>query len=359
MQHPDTNRQLTFSEALREGIDVAMERDDSVYLMGLGVPDPVGVFGTTLDLHKKYGTQRVLDMPIAENAMTGVAIGSCLVGLRPVMTHMRLEFAMTAIDQICNQAAKWHYMFGGRSKVPMTIRMIVGRGWGQGPQHSQSLHAWFSHIPGLKVVAPSTPFDAKGLLIASIEDDSPIVFIEHRWLYQIRGPVPDGYYRVPLGKARRVREGRDVTIVGLSYATLDAVKAATMLAAEGIDAEVIDLRTLSPRDNQTVLDSVRKTGRLVVVDQGPLTCGYAGDVVASVIDSAFGDLMAAPVRVTLPDSPTPTTRSLSNYFYPQPQHVVAAARRTLGLPYDLDPLAGVEPGDKTLDVPDRSFSGPF
>jgi pyruvate dehydrogenase E1 component beta subunit len=354
-----TNRQLKFFEAVREGIDLAMAEDERVYLMGLGVPDPIGVFGTTLNLHEKYGSSRVYDMPIAENAMTGVALGSCLVGMRPVMTHMRLEFAMPAIDQICNQAAKWHYMFGGRSRVPLTMRMIIGRGWGQGPQHSQSLHAWFAHVPGLKVVAPSSPYDAKGLLIASIEDDNPVIFLEHRWLYQIHGPVPEGRYTVPLGKARRVREGKDVTIVGLSYTTLDAVKAAAMLAADGIEAEVIDLRTLSPRDDDMVLESVRKTGRLIVADQGALTCGYGGDVVAKVVETSFGDLKAAPVRISLPDVPTPTTRALSNYFYPQPQHLVAAARRSLGLPYDADPLSKVDPADKSLDVPDRSFTGPF
>lgn len=352
-------RQLRYFEAVREGIDVSMERDSRVYLMGLGVPDPIGVFGTTLNLHEKYGDNRVYDMPIAENAMTGVALGSCLVGLRPVMTHMRLEFAMPAMDQICNQAAKWHYMFGGRSKVPMTIRMIIGRGWGQGPQHSQSLHAWFSHVPGLKVVAPSTPYDAKGLLIASIEDDNPVIFIEHRWLYQTHGPVPEGHYTVPLGEARRVRPGKDVTIVGLSYATIDAIKAAALLAEDGIDAEIIDLRTLSPRDDATVLDSVRRTGRLIVVDQGSLTCGYAGDVVATVVEEAFDALKAAPIRVSLPDVPTPTTRALSNYYYPQPRHIVAAARRSMGLSFDKDPFAGIDSADKTLDVPDRSFTGPF
>jgi pyruvate dehydrogenase E1 component beta subunit len=209
------NRQLKFSEAIHEAIDVCLERDRKVYLMGLGVPDPIGVFGTTKGLQEKHGKKRVFDMPVAENAMSGVALGSCLVGMRPIMTHMRLEFAMTAMDQICNQAAKWHYMFGGQSKVPLTIRMLVGRGWGQGPQHSQSLHAWFAHIPGLKVVMPSTPYDAKGLLIASIEDDNPVVFFEHRWLHNIHGPVPEGHYTVPLGEPRLVTEGGDVTIVPL------------------------------------------------------------------------------------------------------------------------------------------------
>jgi pyruvate dehydrogenase E1 component beta subunit len=351
-------RQLKFAEAVHEAIDICLERDPSTFVMGLGTPDPVGVFGTTRGLHEKHGRNRVFDMPVAENAMTGIALGSCLVGMRPIMSHVRLEFAMVAIDQICNQAAKWHYMFGGRSKVPLTIRMIVGRGWGQGPQHSQSLHAWFSHVPGLKVVMPSTPHDAKGLLTASIEDDSPVVFLEHRWLHNIHGPVPQGYYTVPLGEPHVIVEGRDATIVASSYAAIDAIKAAHQLAEQGIGAEVIDLRTLVPRNDGPILDSVRKTGRLVVVDQGTLTCGFAGEMVARVAEGAFASLKSAPIRVTLPDCPTPTTRALSNYYYPTPQHIVAAVRRVLDLPFD-DPWANIEPGDKTLDVPDTSFTGPF
>jgi pyruvate/2-oxoglutarate/acetoin dehydrogenase E1 component len=353
-----TERQLKFAEAVREAIDICLDRDPSTYVLGLGVPDPIGVFGTTKNLQEKYGERRVFDMPVAENAMTGVALGSCLVGMRPIMTHIRLEFAMMAMDQICNQAAKWHYMFGGRSKVPLTIRMIIGRGWGQGPQHSQSLHAWFAHVPGLKVVMPSTPSDAKGLLISSIEDDSPVVFLEHRWLHNIHGPVSEGYYTVPLGKSRVVTEGDDVTIVASSYATLDAIKAGRELEQSGIRADIIDLRTLVPRDDATILRSVAKTGRLVVVDQGTLTGGFAGDIVARVTEQAFGALKAAPIRVTSPDCPTPTTRALSNYYYPQPGHIVAAARRTLGLVTE-DPFGSISPGDKTLDVPDKSFTGPF
>jgi pyruvate dehydrogenase E1 component beta subunit len=266
---------------------------------------------------------------------------------------------MTALDQICNQAAKWHYMFGGRSTVPMTIRLIIGRGWGQGPQHSQSLHAWFSHVPGLKVVAPSTPYDAKGLLLASIEDDNPVVFIEHRWLYNIHGPVPEGYYTVPLGQSRKVREGSDVTIVASSYSTLDSLKAVKELTAAGVDPEIIDVRTLSPRDDSLILESVRKTGHLVVVDQGSMTCGYAADIIACVVEKEFRALKSSPARVTLPDIPTPTTRALSNYFYPTPRHIANAARKMLGQSVEQDAFAGVEPGDKTLDIPDSSFTGPF
>jgi pyruvate dehydrogenase E1 component beta subunit len=353
-----TERQLKFAEAVNEALDLCLARDPTTYLIGLGVPDPIGVFGTTRGLSDKHGPRRVFDTPVSENALTGIALGSCLVGMRPIMSHIRLEFAMVAIDQICNQAAKWRYMFGGRAKVPLTIRMIVGRGWGQGPQHAQSLHAWFAHVPGLKVVMPATPHDAKGLLAASIEDDSPVVFIEHRWLHNLHGPVPEAYYTVPLGEPHVMITGADATVVASSYATIDAIKAAQRLARDGIKVEIIDLRTLVPRNDAPILDSVRKTGRLVVVDQGTLTGGFAGEIVARVTEAAFDALRAAPIRVTLPDVPTPTTRALSNYYYPTPGHIVAAVRRVLGLPAD-DPFAGIAPDDKTLDVPDTSFTGPF
>ncbi|MCX7178069.1 MAG: alpha-ketoacid dehydrogenase subunit beta, partial [Proteobacteria bacterium] len=247
------NRQLKFSEAIREATDQAMGRDPSVYIVGLGVPDPKGIFGTTLGLQEKYGAVRVQDMPLSENAMTGVALGSALVGMRPIITHQRMDFALVAMEQMVNQAAKWHYMFGGKANVPMVVRMIIGRGWGQGPQHSQSLQAWFAHIPGLKVVMPTTAHDAKGLLAASIEDNNPVIFIEHRWLHNIADEVPAEYYTVPLGKARVMRAGSDVTIVGTSYMALEALRAAERLDEDGISAEVVDLRTIRPWDIETVL----------------------------------------------------------------------------------------------------------
>lgn len=354
-----TGRQLKYSEAINEAIDICLDRDPKTYLLGLGVPDPIGVFGTTIGLREKHGAHRVFDMPIAENGMTGIALGSSLVGMRPIMTHMRLEFATTAMDQICNQAAKWRYMFGGQATVPLTIRMIVGRGWGQGPQHSQSLHAWFAHIPGLKVIMPATPYDAKGMLIAAIEDNNPVVVIEHRWLHNMHGHVPEGYYTVPLGQPRRMREGNDVTVVSSSYASLDALKAANLLEADGIETDIIDLRTIAPLDDTMILESVERTGRLVVVDQGTATAGFAAEIMARVAEKAFSKLKTPPLRVTLPDCPTPTTRALSNFYYPTPRHVVAAVRQAMGLSYEEDPFAGIDPADKTLDVPDKAFTGPF
>ena len=222
-------RNKKYCEAINEALSLAMELDESVICYGLGVPDPKGVFGTTLGLQEKFGDKRVFDMPTAENAMTGVAIGASLYGIRSVITHQRLDFFLLAMDQLVNNAAKWHYMFGGQNSVPITIRLIIGRGWGQGPTHSQNLQSIFAHIPGLKVVMPTTSADAKGLLLESIFDDNPVLFLEHRWLHNLEGNVPEGDYRVPIGKAQLLKEGSDVTIVSLSYMSIEALHAVEVL----------------------------------------------------------------------------------------------------------------------------------
>lgn len=351
-----TNRQLKYAEAINEALDICLARDPRVFVLGLGVSDPVGVFGTTKGLAERHGANRVVDMPVAENGMTGVALGAALAGMRPVMTHLRVEFSMLAIDPIVNQAAKWHYMFGGQAVAPMVIRMIVGRGWGQGPQHSQSLHSWFAHVPGLKVVMPATPADAKGMLISSIEDNSPVIFVEHRWLHGIHGQVPEGHYTTPL-EPQILRKGRDVTLATLSYMTLEAARAAEALARQGIEAEIVDLRAINPFDDQLLIGSVGRTGRLIVCDHATLNAGFAGEVVARVAEKALDRLKAPPVRITLPDGPTPTTRALSNYYYPTAKHIEAAALRMLGRPAP-EPNDQIRPSD-FLDVPDNSFKGPF
>lgn len=350
-------RQIKFFEALREGLDQCMGADASVYVMGLGVPDPGGIFGSTKGLVEKYGASRVLDMPLAENTMTGVAIGSALTGLRPVLTHQRVDFAILSMEQLVNQAAKWHYMFDGRMRVPLVVRMIIGRGWGQGPQHSQSLQAMFAQVPGLKVVMPTTAYDAKGLLIAAIEDDNPVVMLEHRWLYGIADDVPEEAYRVPLGKAKIMREGGDVTIVGLSYMSLESLRAADILKGYGISAEVIDLRSLRPLDEATILASLRKTGRLVVTDTAHGPFGATSEIMALAAEKAFGALKAAPSRVCLPDHPAPTSPALADDFYPRAGHIAAAALRQLGREPDAALFA--PPAGRRLDQPDSSFQGPF
>lgn len=351
-------RQLKFFEALREALDLCLEKDPSVYLMGLGVPDPKGIFGTTIGLQKKYGADRVMDMPVSENGMTGVALGSSLIGMRPVMVHQRLDFALLAMDPIVNQAANWHYMFAAQSPIPMVIRLIVGRGWGQGPQHSQSLQAWFAHIPGLKVVMPASPHDAKGLLISSIEDNNPVIFIEHRWLHNTFGDVPEGIYRVPLGQARIARSGKDITIVAMSYMVVEALRAAELLAKSGVEAEVIDIRSLKPLDKNTILNSIRKTGRLIVADTAWKTGGFAGEILAIASEEAFAELKCAPQRITLPDCPTPTSPALSQHYYPGVADFIDMSLDMLGIPKEKFPIK-MPASDTPADIPDSHFTGPF
>ena len=350
------DREITFAQAVREATDLCMAEDPTVYLMGLGVPDPKGVFGTTLGLQEKYGPDRVFDVPTSENAMTGVAIGSALVGMRPILVHQRLDFALLSMEQIVNQAANWHYMFGGQGgNLPLVIRLVVGRGWGQGPQHSQNLQAWFAHVPGLKVVMPTVPYDAKGLLIASIQDNNPVIFIEHRWLHNVKGHVPEGAYRVPLGAARVVREGHDVTIASTSYMTLEALQAAEVLSEDGIEAEVLDIRTLRPLDQEAILDSVVKTGRLIVADTGWKSFGIGAEVVALTAERAFAMLKHPPHRIGLPDCPSPSTPALANRFYPRATEIASAGRAMFGL----RPTGIVEEASVPEDIPDPSFAGPF
>lgn len=348
------DRQITYHQALCEAVRLMMQADERVFIFGEGVPDPKVIFGSTAGLQEEFGDERVFDMPLSENGMTGVAIGAALAGMRPVMTHQRIDFTLLAMDQIVNHAAKRHYTSAGTQAVPVTIRSIIGRGWGQGSQHSQSLHALYAHIPGLKVVMPTTAHDAKGLLIASIEDNNPVMFIEHRWLYNIVGHVPEGIYRVPLGEAKVFREGSDLTIVAVSFMVLEALRVAETLAKDGIHAEVVDVRTLRPLDTKTILDSVRKTGRVIVADTGWESVGFSAEIIALVAENLHGHLKVPPKRIGLPDCPAPTTPALANYYYPRAVHIVAAAREQLGLPVDKSP----EP-QTLFDVPDASFTGPF
>ena len=351
-------REITFGEAIRESTDQSMGADPSVYIMGLGVPDPKGIFGTTVGLREKYGKKRVLDMPISENGMTGIAIGSALRGMRPIMTHQRIDFMLLALDQIFNNAAKWHYMFGGQKSVPFVIRLLVGQGWGQGPQHSQSLQALFAHIPGLKVVMPFTPYDAKGLLASSIEDDNPVIFIEHRWLHNLYGEVPEESFSVPIGKARIAKEGKDITIVSASHMTLEALKAAGYLAKENIDAEVIDLRSIKPLDEKTIIDSVKKTGRLIVADGACRFLSLSAEIISIVVEKAFSSLKVPPSRITFPDFPTPTSWALANHYYPRAINIINEAQKLLGLQQKSEEALGIV-HTGPLDVPDKSFTGPF
>jgi len=350
-------REIKYFEAIHEAIDLSLRHDSSVYLMGLGVPDPKGIFGTTLGLQKKFGPNRVMDMPCSENAMTGVAIGSAIAGMRPIMTHQRVDFAILAMEQIVNQAAKWHYMFSGQLNVPLVIRLIIGRGWGQGPQHSQSLESWFAHIPGLKVVMPTTPYDAKGLLISGVKDNNPVIFLEHRWLYSLSGHVPEKTYTVPIGKSKVLRKGSDITIVATSYMAIEALHASHYLESLGIECEVIDLRTLRPLDDSPIITSVKKTGRLLVIDTGWSSFGIGAEVIARVTENAFSSLNSPPHRIGLPDGPTPTSPALSKYFYPRAESIVKTVLKILNRDYKHIEIPQMHEGP--LDIPDTSFTGPF
>ncbi len=356
-------RQLNFVEAVREGLDLALAKDPSVLVIGEGVPDPKAIFTSTAGLQQKYGSQRVFDMPLAENGLTGVCIGAAISGFRPVMIHQRIDFSLLAMDQIVNNAAKWHYIFDGKVRVPLVIRMIVGRGWGQGPQHSQSLQAMFASVPGLRVVMPTTAADAKGLMIAAIEDDNPVVFIEHRWLHHVTDHVPEGVYRTPIGHARILHEGSDVTIAAFSYMSLESLRVARALREHmGISVDLLDMRSVLPLDVPAVLNSVEKTSRLLVVDTASKTGSVAGELVSQVAERAFGDLKKAPVRIASPDHPVPTSPFMAAEYYPSPQHIAEAAINLTGASRDTvayQALCDALERRTHHDVPDQNFSGPF
>jgi pyruvate/2-oxoglutarate/acetoin dehydrogenase E1 component len=348
---------LTFAAAINDALLVAMELDPNVLCYGLGVDDPKGVFGTTLGLKKKFGPERVFDMPTSENAMTGIGIGAALYGMRPVMTHQRLDFALLSMDQIVNNAAKWRFMFGGQRGVPLTVRMILGRGWGQGPTHSQNLQAWFSHVPGLKVVMPSTAEDAKGLLLSSIFDPDPVIFLEHRWLHNLRGEVPKGDYRIPIGKARLIREGSDITVVSMSYMTIEAIHASDHLTVQNVKCDLIDLRSVSPIDWEAIEASVRRTGRLLVLDSGNLTGSISGEIVARVAANCWSSLKCAPQRLAMPDYPEATSSALTAAYHVRAEHIVEKIGIIFSRQFESSSLS--QQRKHPHDVPGDWFTGPF
>ena len=349
-------RNLKFYEAIREATAISLQDDPSVYLIGLGVPDPKGIFGTTEGLQSKFGSDRVMDMPISENGMTGVAIGSALVGMRPILTHQRVEFALLSMEQIVNQAAKWFHMTAGKNNIPLVIRMIIGRGWGQGAQHSQSLESWFAHIPGLKVVMPATPYDAKGLLISAVEDNNPVIFMEHRWLHNTFGEVPEEKYKVPIGEAKVINKGSDITIVSHSYMSIEALKSAKILKKHKVSCEIVDLRSLRPLDVNTIITSVKKTKRLLVVDNGWTKFGVSAEIISSVTEKIFSDLKSAPKRIGIEDVPIPSTRALAVHSYPTPSKIINAVSDLIGVEIN---LTEEEKKQDPLDIPDQNFTGPF
>ena len=326
---PETGtRELSYAEAIREGLAQAMQADERVFLFGEDVGVYGGAFGVSGDLFHKFGPERVIDTPISELGIAGAAVGAAITGMKPVLELQFSDFVTLAMEQIVNQAAKIHFMFGGKATVPMVVRLPGGSGTGAAAQHSQSLEAWFAHVPGLKVVQPSTPHDAKGLLLAAIDDPNPVLIFVHKLLYKTRGPVSEDPYRVPIGKAAVRRAGRDLTIVGSSIMAIRAAAAATRLSAENIDAEVIDLRSLRPIDLTTIAASVRKTHRLLIVYEGVKIMGIGAEISAMIAESDAFDFLDAPIaRLGGADVPLPYNPVLEKAAVPQEDDIVAAARR--------------------------------
>lgn len=320
----DNLKEINYGEAIFEGCYQEMERDKSVFVYGLGVDDTKGHYGTSKDLHKYFGSERCFDMPLSEDAMTGVGIGAALAGLRPIYVHQRMDFLLLCMNQLVNMAAKLRYMSSGKHTVPFVVRAAIGRSWGQGAQHSQAFHSYFMHIPGIKVIAPTNPHDAKGSLIASIRDNNPVIFVEHRMLYSNKGFVPNAPYEVEFGKGRVLIEGSDITLVGVSYTVTDCIRAALALKEVGISAEVIDPVSLSPIDYNIIRESANKTKKVLVVDNGWLTCGFSSEVIADLGINCLGIKLD---RMGYQESPCPTTRVLEDGFYPNPENVALKANQ--------------------------------
>ncbi len=322
-------RKITYAEAINETLREMMRKDERIFIMGEDIGRYGGIFQVTKGLLDEFAEERIIDTPISEAGFVGAGTGAALTGMRPVVELMFIDFTTLAMDQIVNQAAKIHYMFGGKAKIPLVLRTNIGAGRGAAAQHSQSLHAWFVHAPGLKVALPSSPYDVKGLLVTAIEDDNPVMFIEHKMLYYTEGEVPEELYSIPFGKGEVKREGKDLTVVALSSMVGKTLRAAGVLAKDGIDIEVVDPRTLVPLDEAIILDSVKKTGRLLVVDEGHRRCGVGAEIAAMVSEKAFDYLDAPILRVASPDVPVPFSHPLEKAYIPDEEDVKKACHELI------------------------------
>ncbi|MBA7595686.1 2-oxoisovalerate dehydrogenase subunit beta [subsurface metagenome] len=323
-------RKITYAEAIREALRQEMRRDENIFLIGEDIGIYGGAFGVTYGLINEFGEERVRDTPISELAIVGTSLGAAITGMRPIAEIMFMDFTTLAMEQIVNQAAKMKYMFGGKAKIPMVIRTPAGSGTGAAAQHSQSLEAWFTHIPGLKVVMPSTPYDAKGLLISSIRDDNPVIFIEHKLLYKISGEVPEEEYEIPLGVADVKREGEDLTIIAISIMVQRAISASKELKKEGISVEILDPRTLKPYDKKTIIESIKKTGKVIIVHEACKTSGFGAEIAAMISESEAFDYLDAPIkRLGGLDIPIPYNRNLEKHAVPQTEDIIDATKELI------------------------------
>ena len=320
-QVPEEGRVLSYVDALNEALTLALEIDPNVLVLGQGVNDPRGMFGVTTGLHKKFGTGRVFDTPLSEEGLTGICTGASMNGLRPVYMHNRPDFLLLAFNQIVNHASKTCYMDVGETCAPLVIWAAIGRGWGSGAQHSQAIQGLLLGVPGLKIIMPSTPYDAKGLMLTAIADNNPVLIFEHRWSMRNKGVVPEGVYKVPIGKGIYRRTGRNLTIVGTSDTLELAIQAVDNLKKDSISADVIDLRTLKPLDEEIILESLQKTGRILIVDTGWEMGGVCAEIGCMVAEKGFSFLKGPVRRLGLPDTPSPAGFALEQYYYPDEKNI--------------------------------------
>ena len=354
---------MTTAEAINDALYIAGNRDHNVLLFAEGVNDPSAIYGTTKNLHKVYGEDRMIEMPISENGLCGVAIGAAMHGKRPIIAFHRVEFALLAMEQIINNAAKMHYSSNGQHTCPIVIRMIIGRGWGQGPQHSQSLESMFACVPGLKVLMPVFPADTKGMLLSAIEDNNPVIILEHRWCHYVKGHVDEGYYLENIDRPKKVRTGNDITIVSTSFSTLEAVKASDALKQIGVGVDLFDLRVLNPLDLSEVVESFKITGRLLTVDIGHKTHGIGGEVLAQIMEASGMFAKSSPKRIGLPDHPVPSSRGYIPGLYPDASKIVDSVCDMLNISSTVKSQCIEHLADSLsklpVDVPDPAFTGPF
>ena len=349
---------MTYVEAIRLAQQQVLSSNDKTFILGLGASDPKGMFGTNLGLVEEFGSQRVMDTPLSENTLTGISIGMAAMGYQPILVHHRVDFTLTAFEQIVNQAAKWFFNSGGKSNLPFLMRMVVGRGWGQGPTHGQSLQSMFSHIPGLKVVMPTTPQDAGNMIVGGIADGNPVIYIEHRWLHGISSEVSQPFTKYQIGKARISKFGKDLTIVANSYSVIDSLFAARFLETKGLSCEVIDMRSIQPWDKKLIFESVVKTTRLVVVDTGHLSFGVSGEIITSVVEELWESISTKPIRIGYPDIPVPSAPGLSKQYYSGPADIASKIAEIFQIDLTRDEIQLLK-GSGPFDIPPQGLVGPF
>ncbi len=351
------NKKILFTKAINKALEFSLKKDKDLILYGLGVTDPKEIFDTTINLKKKFGNKRVFDVPNSENALTGIAIGHALNGGRTIFTHQRLDFSFLAMDQIINNAAKIFYTSDGKFPIPITIRLIIGRGWGQGPNHSQTLQSMYSHIPGLKVVSPSSPKNAYELLIASIFDDNPVIFIEHRWLHNQEERVSEIKKLPKIRKTRKIFNGSDLTIVSNSIMTLEAIKACKILKENSINCDLIDILSINPLDKKKIVNSVKKTGKLIVLDIDHGFISLASEIISVISSRNIKLFKRNPIKITMPDFPTPTSFGLTKNFYPNFINIIKSAEKLFNKKIKIPETSKQEL--KFHDIPHKNYIGPF